>query len=73
MLENLSHALDAGITKGIRTPTQFCDWGTTVVPVQKAPCPDGTASIRVCGDYSVTVNPQLEVHRHPLPSSEDLM
>ena len=62
MLEDLSHALDVGIAKGIWTPIQFCDWGTPVVPVRKAPCPDGTASIRVCGDYSVTVNPQLEVH-----------
>ena len=73
MLEDLSHALDAGITKGIWTPTQFCDWDTPVVHVQKAPGADGTTSIGVCGDYSVTVNPQLEVHRHPLPSPEDLM
>ena len=73
MLEDLSHALDAGITKGIWTPTQFCNWGTPVVPVRKAPRPDGAASIRVCGDYSVTVNPQLKVHRHPLPSPEDLI
>ena len=27
----------------------------------------------VCGDYSVTVNPQLAVHRHPLPLPEELM
>ena len=31
------------------------------------------AKIRVCGDYSVTVNPQLEPHRHPLPIPEDLI
>ena len=73
MLKDLSHALDAGITKGIWTPTQFCDWGTPVVPVRKAhvqilPLQYGYAAI-----YSVTVNPQLEVHRHPLPSLEDLM
>ena len=29
--------------------------------------------IRVCGDYSVTVNHQLEDHRHPLPFLKDLM
>ena len=33
----------------------------------------GHTSIRVCGDYSVTVNPQLEMHRHPMPQPEDLM
>ena len=31
------------------------------------------ASIRVCGDYSVTVNSQLEDHRQPIPLPEDLM
>ena len=73
MLEDLSHALDAGITKGIWTPTQFRDWGTPVILVRKTPRRDGITLIRVCGDYSVTVNPQLEVHRHPLPSPEGLM
>ena len=29
--------------------------------------------LRVCGDYSVTVNPQLETHRQPIPLPEDLM
>ena len=27
--------------------------------------------LRVCGDYSVTVNAQLETHRHPMPRSDD--
>ena len=27
----------------------------------------------MCGDYSVTVNEQLEDHRHLLPLPEDLM
>ena len=73
MLEELSHALNASVTRGIWTLKQFCNWGTPVIPVRKDPRPDGTTSIRVCGDYSVTVNPQLEVHQHPLPSPEDLM
>ena len=29
--------------------------------------------LRVCGDYSVTVHPQLEIHRQPMPLPEDLM
>uniref|UniRef100_A0A5S6R646 Reverse transcriptase domain-containing protein n=1 Tax=Trichuris muris TaxID=70415 RepID=A0A5S6R646_TRIMR len=29
--------------------------------------------VRVCEEYSVTVNPQLEIHRHPMPLPDDLM
>ena len=59
--------------KGIWTPVQFCEWGTPVVPVRKSN-PDGKkAKLRVCGDYSVSVNPSLEQHRHPLPLPQDLM
>ena len=31
------------------------------------------AKLRVCGDYSATVNAQLETHRHPIPTPEKLM
>ena len=45
-------------------PTQFNDYGTPVVPIRKATLSGQTTSkFRVCGDYSVTVNPQLEAHR----------
>ena len=55
-------------------PTQFNDYGTPVVPIRKATLPGQTKStLRVCGDCSVTVNPQLEEHRYPMPRPEDLM
>ena len=31
------------------------------------------AKLRVCGDYSATVNTQLETYRHPIPTPEKLM
>ena len=72
--EGLGKAIDEGIARGIWEVTQFNDYGTPVVPVKKALLPGQTTpKIRVCGDYSVTVNPQLEDHRHPLPLPEDLM
>ena len=44
-----------------------------MVPIRKAAIPGKPAKLRVCGDYSITVNHQLEPHRHPMPVPEDLM
>lgn len=72
--DELNLAYEAGIEKGIWKPIQFNQYGTPVVPVRKAPLPNQQKrSIRVCGDYSQTVNPQLETHRQPIPLPEDLM
>ena len=65
--DDLNQALDVGIAKGIWKPVRFNDYGTPIVPVRK---PGG--KIRVCGDYSKTVNTQLETHRQPIPLPEDL-
>ena len=74
MQEDLNAAYEAGIQKGVWVPTSFNEYGTPVVPVRKAPLPgQRKAKLRVCGDYSVTVNSQLETHRHPIPRPEDLM
>jgi hypothetical protein len=74
MEADLEEAYDKGIARGVWEPTQFSDYGTPVVPIKKALLPgQKKAKLRVCGDYSVTVNPQLEDHRHPLPLPEDLM
>ncbi|XP_012943035.1 uncharacterized protein K02A2.6-like [Aplysia californica] len=70
--EDLDSAIKAGINRGIWEPVQFNSYGTPVVPIKKK-SPQGQSSIRVCGDYSVTVNQQLETHRHPMPQPEDLM
>ena len=71
--DDLEEALQSGIRKGIWEPVTFNTYGTPVVPIRKKPSSGNSSSIRVCGDYSVTVNPQLETHRHPMPQPEDLM
>ncbi|CAI9716166.1 Hypothetical predicted protein [Octopus vulgaris] len=71
---DLTQAINAGIKKGIWTPVPFNEWGTPVVPVRKKQTSQTTGTpLRICGDYSVTVNSQLEIHQHPLPLPEELM
>ena len=64
--EDLTQAYDVGIAKGVWRPAQFNSYGTPVVPIRKKAAEGSNAPLRVCGDYSVTVNPQLEPHRYPM-------
>ena len=52
---------------GILTKVNWSEWATPVVPVVK---PNG--QVRLCGDFKVTVNPQLHVDQHPLPLIDEI-
>ena len=52
---------------GIIEKTSISDWATPIVPIVK---PNG--GIRLCADYSVTVNKNLKVQKHPLPRTEEI-
>ncbi|KAL4097697.1 hypothetical protein QTP88_022428 [Uroleucon formosanum] len=43
------------------------EWATPIVPILK---PDGT--VRICGDFKITINPVLEGTEYPLPKIEHL-
>ena len=52
---------------GVISSTRFSDWATPFVPVAKR---DG--SVRICGDYKITLNRMLQSEVYPLPRIEEL-
>ncbi len=60
--EGVEKALERLEKEGIIEPVEFSDWAALIVPVVKK---DGT--IRVCGDYKLTVNQAAKVDCYPLP------
>ncbi|XP_028403427.1 uncharacterized protein K02A2.6-like [Dendronephthya gigantea] len=61
--EELNRLEELGVLKKV----EFSEWATPIVPVLK---PDG--SVRICGDYKVTINPCLDVQEYPMPTAEEL-
>lgn len=52
---------------GIISKIDNSQWAAPIVVVPKA-----DKSIRICGDYKVTVNQSVEEEQYPLPNTEDL-
>lgn len=52
---------------GVIKRVDHSDWATPLVVVNK---PDG--SIRLCCDFKVTINSQLQIDQYPLPRPEDI-
>ena len=68
----LCDAIEKDLTRlqqlGVIESVIYSDWATPIVPVPK---PDG--SVRICGDFKVTINPVLQIDKHPIPKPEDLL
>ena len=54
--------LDRLVKEGIYEPVAHSQWAAPIVPVVKE---DG--SVRICGDYKVTVNPAAKCDNYPVP------
>ena len=65
--EKVENELDQLQAVGIIEPVQFSDWAAPIVPVLKQEC-----SMRICGDYKLTVNQAAQLGQYPLPFIEDL-
>ncbi|KAF0712303.1 Uncharacterized protein FWK35_00035850, partial [Aphis craccivora] len=55
------------VKNGVLIPVEHSKWATPIVPVLK---PDNT--VRLCGDFSVTLNPVLQGTQYPLPKIDYL-
>jgi len=54
--------------EGIIEPVQFAEWAAPIVPILKA----DKKSVRICGDYKLTVNRACKLDNYPIPRIEDL-
>ena len=64
----IEEELDRLVEEGIYVPVKYSQWAAPIVPVEK---PDG--SLRLCGDYKLTINPRAKCDNYPVPKTEDLL
>ncbi|XP_062540860.1 uncharacterized protein K02A2.6-like [Armigeres subalbatus] len=65
--DSVETEIDRLVKDDIWEKIDHSDWATPVVPVRKA-----GGKVRLCGDYKITINPNLLVDDHPLPTVEEL-
>ena len=66
--QSVEEELDRLVAEGILEPIDSSDWAAPIVPVIKS----DKKSVRICGDFRVTVNPVSRLNRYPIPKIEDL-
>ena len=64
----IEEELDRLVENGVYEPVHYSKWATPIVPVPKD---DGT--VRICGDYKLTVNRGAEWESYPVPKTENLI
>ena len=63
----LKREIDLMVEQGYWTKITYSPWATPLVLVEKP-----NNRLRMCADYRITLNPELEPVEHPLPASEKL-
>ena len=67
MRVSIEEELERLVSQGILQPVQFSEWAMPIVPVLKQ-----DRSVRICGDFKVTINPVSKLDHYPIPKIEDL-
>ena len=68
MREKVEAELDRLVAEGTLVPVEYSDWATPIMAVVKS----DRKSVRICGDFKVTVNPVSQLYRYPIPKIEDI-
>ena len=68
MKSKVDAELDRLLQEGILEPVPFSTWAAPIVPVLKS----DKSSIRICGDFRVTVNKAVKLDSYPIHRVEDL-
>lgn len=67
LLPLVDQKLQSLVQKGVLEKVNTSKWATLIVPVLKR-----NNTVRICGDFKVTINPELEIDEHPLPTIDEL-
>ena len=65
--DRIEQELDRLVQEGILEPVEVSEWAAPIVPIVK-----NDQSIRICGDYKVTVNQASKLDNYPIPKADDL-
>ena len=67
MEEAVTAELDRLEKEGILRSIPFSEWASPIVVIPK---PDG--SVRICGDFKRSVNPNIESETYPIPNNDEI-
>ena len=65
--DEVERELDKLEKNGVIVKTERSQWASPIVVVPKA-----DKSVRICGDYKITINSAVEDEQYPLPTQQDL-
>ena len=68
MREKIEAEIKRLVANDILVQVESSEWGTPIVPILKS-----NGQIRICGDFKITLNPQLIINKHPIPRVQDLL
>lgn len=67
LMPKISKELERLVNLGNLEKVECSKWATPIIPVLKK-----NGEVRICGNFKLTVNPQLIIKRHPIPLKEKI-